>query len=460
MLDDFRTSQPRCYAAPRIGLVSNLTGRLFGAADEIGAAYWRRHARESVQFVAGIETLYAEGVRLFVEVGPRPTLAGIGKGVLPESAAVWLPSLRKGQDEWRQMFTSLAMLHLHGVRVDWAGFDREYPRRRVPLPTYPFQRTPFWTARSVAPAPRAQSKTFLHPLLHRRIPMPIRERVFEVAITPDSPSFLAGHRVQGAIVLSATAYLEMLLAAATEVYGPGPHQLEAVRFEEALVLSDGREQTVQIVLTPELTLEDGEMRFEVCRRDDGHEGTDEADVSWRRLASGKLRSGASLQMETVALGTSGASGNVSIDAFWPSRQTGLSMAPIFGLRRLHRGTAQALGSVNCRVVGRESHRILSSGLARRGLQVWRPASRTIPEDDSHAGGDRAVCLLGQLGTHVWSYATAVGRGGCRRHGDMPLDGNGRSRPCAGLRQQAQRAATPAVSRGRGSFYGSWRAPGS
>jgi acyl transferase domain-containing protein len=120
-------------------LISNVTGDL--ARDDIATpAYWCRHAREPVLFAAGVSTLARRGYRAFLEIGPAPVLLGMGRQVLPDREAVWIPSLRPGRSDWRQMLGSLAQLYVWGANVDWAAFDRDYARRRVSLPTYPFQR--------------------------------------------------------------------------------------------------------------------------------------------------------------------------------------------------------------------------------------------------------------------------------------------------------------------------------
>ncbi len=144
MLDAFeRMAAEVAYASPRIGLVANLTGQLVTDGD-LSADYWRRHVRAPVRFAAGMATLHAKGYRIFLELGPSPTLLGMGRRCLPEGAGAWLPSLRKGRDDWEQMLESLAGLYVRGVEVEWAGFDRDYPRRKVALPTYPFQRERYW----------------------------------------------------------------------------------------------------------------------------------------------------------------------------------------------------------------------------------------------------------------------------------------------------------------------------
>jgi len=131
------------YATPKIPLCSNVTGQL--ATDEIATpAYWVRHVRQPVRFAASMETLYQQGYECFMEIGPKPSLLAMGRQCLPDGVGTWLVSLRQGQDDWEQLLQSLGELYVRGVSVDWAGFDRDYPRRRIQLPTYPFQRQRYW----------------------------------------------------------------------------------------------------------------------------------------------------------------------------------------------------------------------------------------------------------------------------------------------------------------------------
>lgn len=130
------------YSSPRIKLISNLTGEV--ATDEIVTPeYWCRHVRQPVRFAASMESLYRQGYEVFVELGPKPILSAMGRYCLPEGVGVWLPSLYQGQD-WQQLLQSLGALYVRGVPVDWSGFDRDYSRRRLQLPTYPFQRQRYW----------------------------------------------------------------------------------------------------------------------------------------------------------------------------------------------------------------------------------------------------------------------------------------------------------------------------
>ena len=131
------------YNQPRIPLISNVTG---ARVDESIAtdSYWVNHVCQPVKFAHSMETLHQQGYQVFLEIGPQPILLGMGRQCLPADVGVWLPSLRDGQEDWQQMLHSLAELYVRGVKVDWLGFDRDYLRSKVVLPTYPFQRQRYW----------------------------------------------------------------------------------------------------------------------------------------------------------------------------------------------------------------------------------------------------------------------------------------------------------------------------
>jgi acyl transferase domain-containing protein/SAM-dependent methyltransferase len=130
-----------------IDIVSNLTGE--AQSSGFDAAYWRQHARSPVRFSRAMQTLARLGYDTFVEIGPHPTLLGMARQCLKDDALAWLPSLRRGRDDWEQLLDSLAKLYVRGVNVDWERFDAGYARSKVQLPTYPFQRERFWV--DVAP---------------------------------------------------------------------------------------------------------------------------------------------------------------------------------------------------------------------------------------------------------------------------------------------------------------------
>jgi amino acid adenylation domain-containing protein len=131
------------YKQPRILLVSNVTGQKVD--EQIATAeYWVNHVIQPVRFADSMQTLRTLGYQVFLEIGPKPTLLGMGRQCLPDSEGLWLPSLRSGIPEWQQMLSSLGELYVQGAKIDWLGFERDYPRQKVALPTYPFQRQRYW----------------------------------------------------------------------------------------------------------------------------------------------------------------------------------------------------------------------------------------------------------------------------------------------------------------------------
>ena len=132
---------------PQLPIVSSMTGKL--VAHEVTApGYWRQHLRNSVRFADGLTTLHEQNVALFLEIGPKPTLLGMAEqmaGHFAKSPVAMLPSLRENQNDWQQMLESLGQLYVRGVEIDWTRFfERNNQRRKVLLPTYPFQRQRYW----------------------------------------------------------------------------------------------------------------------------------------------------------------------------------------------------------------------------------------------------------------------------------------------------------------------------
>jgi len=136
-------AQQVSYHEPQIPIISNVTGEQ-ATCDISTPDYWVNHICQPVQFFQSMETLYQQGYEVFLEIGPKPILLGMGRQCLPEGVGVWLPSLRPGVEDWQQMLSSLGQLYLQGVEIDWLGVDQDYGFQKVVLPTYPFQRQRYW----------------------------------------------------------------------------------------------------------------------------------------------------------------------------------------------------------------------------------------------------------------------------------------------------------------------------
>ena len=262
MLADFaavaRTIQ---YASPRIKLVSNLTGKL-AASTLATPEYWVQHVRQPVAFAAGMATLQAQGCQVFIEIGPKPTLLGMGRQSLdsstpetemPHAPTLWLPSLRPGQEEWQTLLTSLGTLYSHGHTVDWQGLDRQTERRKVVLPTYPFQRQRYWLREDLdLPTRTTQpARQTLRPLIDRMVRSPLLDGiVFETTLTLHQQPFLAAHQVHGQVVMAGAAYLSTVIDAVELLSGSPQCTLEEIVFRKGLVVTPEQPQTLQLIFKP------------------------------------------------------------------------------------------------------------------------------------------------------------------------------------------------------------------
>ncbi|MET0237504.1 MAG: type I polyketide synthase [Kibdelosporangium sp.] len=147
MLDEFRAvAEGMTHHEPRIPVVSTVTGEL----AEFDAGYWVRHAREAVRFCDGVRWLEAKGVGTFVELGPDAALAPMGAGCATSEDVAFVPVLRRGRSEERELVSAVAQAYARGMPVDWATFFAG--ARRVDLPTYAFQRRHYWNVSVQAPA--------------------------------------------------------------------------------------------------------------------------------------------------------------------------------------------------------------------------------------------------------------------------------------------------------------------
>ncbi len=244
------------YTPPKIRLISNVTGRL---ADNTMASadYWVNHVRAPVNFRAGMQTLSAQNIGTCIEAGPQPVLLGMGRQCLPEHTGYWLPSLRRNKNDWEQLQTSLGELYQAGTEIDWAGYHAPWAHRRVPLPTYPWQRERCWiepepaTTASVPTQPTFPTES-VHPLIGPACyAAHCDDIVFHSQVDKDHPVWLTDHRIFGAIVMPGVAYLEMALAAGVQVWQADRLDITDFVMQQAMDWPDEEQiRAIQVVLQP------------------------------------------------------------------------------------------------------------------------------------------------------------------------------------------------------------------
>ena len=152
------------HRIPVVDLVLNLTGHPLAESLPLDANYWRRQARETVRFAESIRSLHARGIRAFLEIGPAAVLIGMARQCVEDSETTWLASLRKDRDDCPQMLSSLGALFVLGAKPNWEAYDQPFRRRRVTLPTYPFQRERHWLPGASTDSARKRTQGAGHPL--------------------------------------------------------------------------------------------------------------------------------------------------------------------------------------------------------------------------------------------------------------------------------------------------------
>jgi acyl transferase domain-containing protein/NADPH:quinone reductase-like Zn-dependent oxidoreductase len=135
-------------SAPTIPYVSNLTGQWITAREATDPDYWTRHLRNTVRFSQGIRQLLKREGHVFLEVGPGQTLSALVRRhpeCTPEHPM--LGTMRHPHDPREDsacLLEAVGRLWLAGACRKPAGFHTHEKRRRVALPTYPFERRRFW----------------------------------------------------------------------------------------------------------------------------------------------------------------------------------------------------------------------------------------------------------------------------------------------------------------------------
>ncbi|MFC5754742.1 SDR family NAD(P)-dependent oxidoreductase [Actinomadura rugatobispora] len=324
MLEDFAKELAAVeFHAPRLGLVSNLTGRLADPAEVTTPEYWVRHVRGTVRFCEGVRTLEAQGVRSFLECGPTGVLTGLAEACVREDAATLIALQRRDREEPPVLMTALGRAQVVGVPIDWEGVFGGTGARRVDLPTYAFQRRRYWLDLGAGGASPAE-----HPLLGAAVELADSEGLlFTGRLSLQTHPWLAGHMVGDTVLLPGTAFVEMAFHAGHRV---DLARLEELTIEAPLVVPESGGVNVQLALAA--SGEDGARFFAVHARPENT-----SDDTWTRLATGLLAPGDGAGTSSADLTQwppPGAEPLVLEDFYERLADAGLNYGPEF--RALHR----------------------------------------------------------------------------------------------------------------------------
>ncbi|MFE0901480.1 SDR family NAD(P)-dependent oxidoreductase, partial [Streptomyces smyrnaeus] len=260
--------------------------------------YWITNLRRPVRFADTVETLLAEGHRLFIEASPHPVLTlGMEEtrdGVGVEAAVV--PTLRRDQGGCNQLAYALAQAFCAGAPVDWTAWLGERPL--VDLPTYPFQHERYWldgrSGTSQDPAGLGLVPAG-HPVLGATTQLAdTGARLLTGRLAQRSQPWLADHRVLDSVLVPGAALLEWALRAADEA---GCGSVDELTLAAPLHVPDTGGVRIQVAVGA--VGDDGRCEVAVYARTEDGDTSSADERPWECHARGVLGPGPAAADEDV-----------------------------------------------------------------------------------------------------------------------------------------------------------------
>ncbi|WP_280470133.1 type I polyketide synthase [Nocardia brasiliensis] len=329
LLDALARVRPRAGSVPMISTVT-------GAPIEhtaLDANYWWQNLRRPVEFESATRHLLTAGHHVFVEISPHPVLAfGIESTIEATRAeAAVVATLRRDDGGFDRMTAALAQAHAHGVHVDWDAYFAPTRPRRIPLPTYAFQRQRYWLTEAPHTGPADLTAAGLerpaHPLIGAGVQLADTEgHLFTASLSLDSQPWLADHTVGGEAILPGTAMVELALRAGEQV---GAEWVDELVLQAPLVLPG--DDTVQVQLTVGAVDDTGGRRVSLYSRRGGL-------GAWTRHAHGTVSPTWEPPADGFAEWPPTDAAPMNVDAVYDrAAQAGMAYGPAFrGLDRLWR----------------------------------------------------------------------------------------------------------------------------
>ncbi|ADG80057.1 6-deoxyerythronolide-B synthase OS=Tsukamurella paurometabola (strain ATCC 8368 / DSM / CCUG 35730 / CIP 100753 / JCM 10117 / KCTC 9821 / NBRC 16120 / NCIMB 702349 / NCTC 13040) OX=521096 GN=Tpau_3476 PE=4 SV=1 [Tsukamurella paurometabola] len=267
-------------SAPRRKVISTVTGAPAAAADGdlVTPEYWVSHLLGSVRFGAAVTSALDNGVTRMLEVGPDAALTSLARAADTERPLTAHPTQKRHQPQAVQLLDAVGALHASGADVNWEAVFGPHHPRRVPLPTYAFQRERLWLEDGGADHVGGRER-LAHPILTSATEHPgSGDIIVSGSLSPTRIPWLREHAVAGTPILPGTGFLDLALSAATHI---GADVIETLTIAAPLSVAD--EVSIRIVIAPP-DADDARREVRIYSRDPGPLAAE----PWRLHATGVL----------------------------------------------------------------------------------------------------------------------------------------------------------------------------
>ncbi|RHZ44133.1 type I polyketide synthase [Aspergillus thermomutatus] len=280
------------FSSPKIPIISSLMGRVLDPS-ELNPEYLVRHTRERVNFSAAVADAREKKIidyrTIWIEVGSHPICVRMLKSILG-TETVGLPSLRKSEDPWTTLSSSLATLYNQGLSINWNEYHRDFDdsHRLLTLPSYAFDLKNYWieyrndwcltkgepviSSTDKQPSPNLSAPKKHFTLTVQEI---LEERIEDDAITllaqsdishPKLRNLILGHVVNGAGLCPSVVYAEMALTIGSYLYkksgdGAAPAGMNVCSMEVDKPLILNTDPSKAQLIRVGATLSDGSVKF-------------------------------------------------------------------------------------------------------------------------------------------------------------------------------------------------------
>ncbi|KAI1621793.1 polyketide synthase [Exophiala viscosa] len=240
------------YHAPRVPVISPLLSDVVSVGGVFDAFYLSRHCRKTVDFVGGLSSGMSSATisetSLWLEVGGHPLCASMIKSCLSTPT---LATMRRDEDPWKIISTSMAGLYTAGKALNWDAFHKENESLRVlnDLPFYGYDQKNYWLQysgdwlihkgdypKAIAPAPATaapsapvKARKYLSTSVQGIVSEEVKGRTVKIVAESDfaHPKLfpvIAGHLVNGSGLCPSTLYVDIahtLINYGVDLVAPG-----------------------------------------------------------------------------------------------------------------------------------------------------------------------------------------------------------------------------------------------